>query len=35
VENSINATVQSGRFPSVEDAVSAAWLAFDQQQMKG
>jgi Arc/MetJ-type ribon-helix-helix transcriptional regulator len=31
VEISINAAVQSGRFPSVDDAVTAAWLAFNQQ----
>jgi Arc/MetJ-type ribon-helix-helix transcriptional regulator len=32
VESSINAAVQSGRFPSVDDAIAAAWLAFQQQQ---
>jgi Arc/MetJ-type ribon-helix-helix transcriptional regulator len=29
IERSIVAAVQSGRFPSVDDAVTAAWLAFD------
>ena len=29
VERSIVAAVQSGRFSSVDQAVSAAWLAFD------
>ena len=32
VESSILAAVQSGRFPSVDDAVAAAWMAFNQQQ---
>jgi hypothetical protein len=32
VENSINAAVLSGRFASVDDAVAAAWLAFNQSQ---
>jgi len=35
VERSINAAVQSGRFPSVDDAVTAAWLAFSEQQKQG
>jgi Arc/MetJ-type ribon-helix-helix transcriptional regulator len=30
VERSIHAAVQSGRFPSVDEAVAAAWLAFEQ-----
>jgi Arc/MetJ-type ribon-helix-helix transcriptional regulator len=30
VERSINAAVRNGRFPSVEDALVAAWLAFDE-----
>ena len=29
VENSINAAVRSGRFPSIDEAVAAAWQAFD------
>jgi Arc/MetJ-type ribon-helix-helix transcriptional regulator len=32
VESSILAAVQSGRFPSVDDAVAAAWKAFNQEQ---
>jgi hypothetical protein len=32
VENSIHAAVLSGRFASVDDAVTAAWLAFNQSQ---
>jgi Arc/MetJ-type ribon-helix-helix transcriptional regulator len=30
VEESIRAAVLSGRFPSVDDAVTAAWLAFER-----
>jgi Arc/MetJ-type ribon-helix-helix transcriptional regulator len=29
VESSIEAAVRNGRFPSVEDAITAAWTAFD------
>ena len=29
IERSVLAAVQSGRFPSVDDAVTAAWVAFD------
>ena len=32
VENSIHAAVLSGRFASVDDAVTAAWLAYNQSQ---
>src|SRR5947209_3851813 len=35
VENSINAAVKSGRFPTADDAVTAAWLAFNQQVTQG
>ena len=31
VARSIQAAVQSGRFPSVEEAVSAAWVALTRQ----
>ena len=34
VENSINAAVRNGRFPSVDDAITAAWLAFNQQPVQ-
>ncbi len=30
IERSIDAAVESGRFPSVAAAVAAAWLAFEQ-----
>jgi Arc/MetJ-type ribon-helix-helix transcriptional regulator len=33
VERSIHAAVRSGRFPSVDDAVAAAWIAFNRQQV--
>jgi Arc/MetJ-type ribon-helix-helix transcriptional regulator len=32
VESSILAAVQSGRFPSVDEAVATAWRVFTQQQ---
>ena len=32
VESSIVEAVRSGRFPSVDEAVAAAWLAFTQTQ---
>jgi len=32
IENSIQAAVQSGRFSSADDAITAAWLAFNQPQ---
>ena len=35
IERSINAAVQSGRFPSVDAAVTAAWTAFNEQQEQG
>jgi hypothetical protein len=35
VEKSIHAAVLSGRFASVDDAVTAAWLAFNQTQRPG
>ena len=31
VESSINAAVRSGRFPSVNEAVTAAWTAFEKE----
>ncbi len=31
VESSIDAAVRSGRFPSVNEAITAAWTAFIQQ----
>ena len=33
VENSINAAVQSGLFPSADDAVAAAWQIFEQTRL--
>jgi Arc/MetJ-type ribon-helix-helix transcriptional regulator len=35
VERSINAAVQSGRFLSADDAVTAAWNAFIREQPQG
>ena len=35
LERSINAAVQSGRFPSADEAVTAAWIAFTQPQSQG
>jgi Arc/MetJ-type ribon-helix-helix transcriptional regulator len=32
LESSLNAAVQSGLFPSVDEAITAAWIAFTQQQ---
>ena len=31
IERSVNEAVESGRFPTVDDALAAAWTAFDQQ----
>ena len=32
VERSVHAAVRSGRFPTVDDALAAAWLAFETGQ---
>ena len=34
VETSINAAVRSGRFPSADEAVTAAWRAFEIQPVQ-
>jgi Arc/MetJ-type ribon-helix-helix transcriptional regulator len=35
VENSIRAEVQSGHFASADEAIAAAWRAFQRQQRQG